>query len=129
MNNKEVFKIFSLNQPFVSSEWRAVLGDKYRHALPFEIYLTDKISDAQVIAWDGVISLKLKRLMPEIINHLNKGKVVLLMGESQTLLKSHEFVEFMDFSDYKTVELTGWSVLPEDILAALEQCHQKFNNV
>jgi hypothetical protein len=129
MNNKEVFKIFSLNQPFISSEWRAVLGDKYRHALPFEILLTDNIFDAQVIAWDGVISLKLKRLLPEIMNLLNQGKVVLHMGESRTLLKNHEFVEFMDFSNYKIVELTGWSVLPEDILAALEQCHQKFNNV
>jgi hypothetical protein len=129
MNKSEILKIYSLNQPFISSEWRAIEGDKYRHALPFEIVLTDDIEEAQVIAWDGVISLKLKRLVPEIKNYFNQGKVLLLMGESQSLFKNHALVELFNFKDYKIVELTGWSVLPEDILAALEQCHQKFKNV
>ncbi len=129
MNKTELLKIYSLNQPFISSEWRAIMGDKYRHALPFELVLTDDIEEAQIIAWDGVVSLKLKRLLPEIKNYFKQGKVLLLMGESQTLFKNHALVELMNLTDYRIVELTGWSVLPEDILAALEQCHQKCKNV
>ena len=68
----------------MTTEWRSILGDKYCHALPFDYVITDNMEEASVIAWDGVISLKQKRNVPEIEAQLKKGKVLLMIGESQT---------------------------------------------
>lgn len=126
---KFVLKIYCLNQPLLSTEWRSVLGDKYAHALPFNFVITDKIQDADVIAWDGAMTLKQRRLLPEIESYLQKGKVLLMMGEVQTLYKDHPFIQLYQSSQVATIQLTGWSVLPEEILAALELCYQKITNV
>lgn len=126
---KPILKIFSLGQPLMHTEWKSILGDKYCHALPFDYAITDNVDDATVIAWDGVISLKQRRIEKELIQHLQKGKVLLRMGESQTLLQSHPFVKLFQSPEIATIQLNGWSVLPEEILAALEACYQKMNHV
>ena len=126
---KPVLKIFSLGQPLMHTEWKSILGDKYCHALPFDYTLTDNIDEAGVIAWDGVISLKQRRIESELIAHLQKGKVLLRMGESQTLFADHPYIKLFQSPEIATIQLTGWSVLPEEILAALEACYQKMTNV
>ncbi len=130
MNQKRaVLKIFSLGHPLMTTEWRSILGDKYCHALPFDFVVTDNMEEASVIAWDGVISLKQRRNQAEIEAQLRKGKVLLMMGESQTLFKDFPLVRIFNSPEIATIQLTGWSVLPEEILAALEACYQKITHV
>jgi hypothetical protein len=125
-----VLKIYSLAHPLMTTEWRSILGDKYCHALPFDYEITDSLKEASVIAWDGIISLKQRRNLPEIETQLRKGKVLLMLGESQTLFQDHSLVSiFSSASDISTIRLTGWSVLPEEILAAFEACYQKIIHV
>lgn len=126
---KQVLKIFSLGHPLMHTEWKSILGDKYCHALPFDYEVTQSLEDASVIAWDGVISLKQRRLEEEILSQLRKGKILLRMGESQTLFQGHPFIKLFNSSEISTVPLYGWSVLPEEILAALEECYQKLAHV
>lgn len=126
---KPVLKIFSLGQPLMFTEWKSILGDKYCHALPFDYVLTESIDEASVIAWDGVISLKQRRFASELIQHLQKGKILLRMGESQTLFQSHPFIQLFQSPEITSIALNGWSVLPEEILAALEACYQKLTHV
>lgn len=126
---KPVLKIYSLNQPGMYTEWRSILGDKYSHALPFDYALTDSLEEASVVAWDGVLSLKQMRLQDEILMALSKGKIFLRMGEAQTLFENHPLVKIASPKEMTIVELTGWSVLPEEILHALESCYQKINHV
>lgn len=126
---KAVLKIFSLGHPLMTTEWRSILGDKYCHALPFDYVITDQMEDASVIAWDGVISLKQRRILPEIEAQLKKGKILLMMGESQTLFQDYPIVKIFNSPEIATIQLTGWSVLPEEILAALEACFQKTTHV
>lgn len=126
---KFVLKIFCLNQPLLTTEWISVMGDKYAQALPFDFTLVDNIQEASVIAWDGVVTVKQRRLLPVIEAELQKGKVLLMMGEAQTLFKNHPFLQLYQSSQVATIQLTGWTVLPEEILAALVMCHQKIINV
>lgn len=126
---KPVLTIFSLAHPLQHTEWLSVMGDKYCHALPFDYVMTDNIQEASIIAWDGVISLKQRPMEQELISELKKGKILLRMGEAQTLFKDHPFVKLIDTQDIPTIHLTGWSVLPEEILSALEACYQKLNHV
>jgi hypothetical protein len=127
--NKPVLKIFSFGHPLMTTEWRSILGDKYCHALPFDYVITDNIVDASVIAWDGVVSLKLRSLQAELENQLTKGKVLLLIGESQTLFQKGSMVRIFNNPEVATIQLNGWSVLPEEILSALETCYQKITHV
>jgi hypothetical protein len=120
--------IYGLNQPLLTTEWVSMLGDKFSQALPFQFLLTDDISAAHVVAWDGVISPKLERIIPEIEKHL-ATKILLFMGESQTLLRDHPIVRLYQGNPERTFQLTGWSVLPEEILAMLETCYQKIQHV
>lgn len=127
---RAVLKIYSLGHPLMTTEWRSILGDKYCHALPFDYEITDSIEEASVIAWDGVIPLKQRRNLPAIEAQLRKGKVLLMLGESETLFKDNQLVSiFRSSSDISTIHLTGWSVLPEEILATLEACYQKIIHV
>lgn len=126
---RPVLKIYSLGHPLMTTEWRSILGDKYCQALPFNIEITESMEDASVIAWDGVISLKQRRNVPEIEAELRKGKVLLMLGESQTLFKDHPLVKIFSSKENCTIQLTGWSILPEELLAAFEACYQKIANV
>ncbi len=126
---KAVLKIYSLGHPLMTTEWRSILGDKYCHALSFDYAITDNMDEASVIAWDGVISLKQRRIQPQIEAQLKKGKVLLMMGESQTLFQDFPIVRLFNSPEIATIQLTGWSVLPEELLAALEACYQKITHV
>jgi hypothetical protein len=122
-----VLKIYCLSQPLLMTEWRSILGDKFSHSLPFHVELTDDPTQASIVAWDGMIYGKMERLLPEIESML-QGKTLLLMGEAQTLLKDHPFVRIFKSIEHAT-QLTGWSVLPEELLATLVNCYQKSSNV
>lgn len=122
-----VLKVYCLSQPLLMTEWRSVLSDKFCHSLPFQLELTDDPAQASIVAWDGVISAKMQRLLPEIESIL-KGKTLLLMGEAQTLLRDHPFVRIFS-SVEEAPQLTGWSVLPEELLATLMSCFQKSSHV
>ncbi len=126
---KPVLKIFSLSQPLMHTEWLSILGDKYCHALPFDYVLTDNMQEASVIAWDGVISLKQRRIEKELVAEFSSGKILLRMGEAETLFKDHPFVKIFNDQNIPTIHLNGWSVLPEEILSALEACFQKLHHV
>lgn len=127
--NKFSLKIHCLWQPLPYPEWSSIIGDKYCHALPFEIILTDKLDDAAIVVWDGIIPLKMERLFPEVEDQLKKGKILILTGESPTLFKNHPDIRLYQPSEVAVIEIPGWPVLPEEILAALETCYQKIVNV
>ncbi len=122
---KPVLKIFSLGHVLMTTEWKSILGDKYCHALPFDYLITDNIEEASVIFWDGLISLKRQSIQQEVQALISKGKILLILGESSTLFENHSIVQYYKNSDASTVYLNGWSILPEEILAALEACYQK----
>ena len=65
----------------------------------------------------------------KIINDTKSDKILLLIGESCTLLKDHSVIKLLDFENLNYVNLPGWNVLPEEVLAALETCHKKLKNV
>lgn len=127
-NKREVLKVHCLSLPQVATEWGSILGDKYRSALPFDVELTDDPKEAQVIAWDGIIGKKLESLMPAI-TELLKDKVLLLTGESSTLVKEMRLVRSVQLESSDNVELPGWTVLPENILASLQVCWEKLKRV
>ena len=128
-NTKPVLKIFSLGHSVMTTEWRSILGDKYCHALPFDYRIIDNIDEASVISWDGLISLKQRSIQTEIEAHLKNGKILLIMGQSSTLFQDHAMVKYFNNSETSTVHLNGWSVLPEEILDALDTCYQKIIHV
>ena len=109
------------------TEWRSILSDKFAHSLPIQLELTDDPAQASVVAWDGMVSAKMQRLLPEIEQML-QGKTLLVMGEAQTLLKDHPFVRIFKAVEHAP-QLTGWSVLPEELLESLMSCYQKSADV
>lgn len=130
MKEKPVpLRIFNFSHPLMHTEWVTLIGDKYHRILPFEWEMVKDLASAQVITWDGVITPKNQSLVDEILATLKDNKILLLMGESMTLLKNHPMVKILDPKDLNFVEVAGWNILPEEILAALESCHQKLNHV
>jgi len=126
---KESLAIYQVSHPFMMTESFSLLGDKYLHALPFSLNYVDKIDEADVIIWDGVITPKNHVLAEMILEEMKKTKVLLLLNESMTLLKNHPIIKMFDPINLNYVELTGWDTLPEEFLGALELCHQKLRNV
>jgi hypothetical protein len=122
-------RIFNFSHPLMHTEWLTLVGDKYHRTLPFEWEMVKDLSLAQVITWDGVISPKNQPVVNELLEALKGNKILLLIGESMTLLKNHPIVTLLDPKDLKFIEVSGWNVLPEEILAVLESCHQKLNHV
>ena len=122
-------KLFCLSQPLCVTEWVSLLGDKYAQALPFKVKLVFDVAEAQVIAWNGIITPTSAASQEAISQRLSQGTILLLMGEGRTLLQGHPFVKFADTATYKVVDLAGWSVLPEELLSALQQCWEKINHV
>lgn len=128
-NKKAVMKIFSLGHPLRNSEWWSILGDKYCHALPFDYEFTNSLEDASIVAWDGIITLKQIGNVQALESELQRGKVLLLIGEVQSLYHNHPMIKFFDPAGIATVHINGWSALPEELLAALEACYQKVVHV
>jgi hypothetical protein len=125
---KSRLKIYSLAQPLLHTEWISILGDKFSAALDFEIEFTDDPMSAQVIAWDGVVSPKLRRLLPQL-QLLLEGKTLLLMGESRFLYEKSPLVALYPLKNKKIIQLPGWSILPEEILKLLNECYQAADDV
>lgn len=126
---KPELKIYCLPNPALYTDLRAILSDKYCHSLPFDLSFTTQLTEANVVVWSGVLSVKMKRILPELVQALRQNKVMLLIEESSTLMERNPIVQTIDHSDWPTIKLNGWTLLPEDILPALEQCFQKITNV
>lgn len=125
----KVYKIYQLSNPLMNTEWPAVLGDKFHKALSFEWAMTTDLKEADIVVWDGVISPKSASLLNPLIEELKQNKVLLLVGESMTSLRNHPMVKLVSTEGLRYVELSGWGVLPEEVLGALEACHQKLTHV
>lgn len=123
-------QIFLLNQTTLEGEWMSLLGDKYREALPFSWTFTDNFQEAQVVAWDGLLTPKLKGELKQVIESLKNGqKILLLQREALTLFEEQSFIEYLDLDQVRYVELQSMNVLPEDLILALESCHRKLAHV
>jgi Ni,Fe-hydrogenase III small subunit len=130
MKNKILnLKVFSFSHPLMNTEWLSILGDKYSQALPFRLEMVPHPDLAEVIVWDGVTTLKNQQVVGSFLKRIGPDKVLLLLGESVTLLKQNSLVKIIDPQDVQYVEVSGWSILPEEILSALEICYQKLNHV
>ncbi len=128
-NKKNVLKIYSLGHPLSNTEWWSILGDKYCHALPFNYEITNSLEDASIVAWDGIITLKQMGQLQTLESELKKGKVLLIIGDTQSLYQDHPMIKFFDSAEIATIYLNGWSTLPEELFAALEACFQKIVHV
>jgi hypothetical protein len=124
-NNNFVLKIFCLGYPLLNYDWSSLLGDKYRNALPFEFTFTDKMEEASVIIWDGIISQKMGKVIEEIESHFEKNKILILTGEPFKLYETQPSIALFKPNDILTFELPGWNILPEEILALLDKCYKK----
>lgn len=129
MKNQTTLNIYCFNQPALNTEWDSLRSDKYRGTLNFDWKFVENLDEAQIIAWDGVITPKGRHYTEKIIQKLKDGALLLLMGEGRTLFKDSSLVELLDLDQIRYVELNGWSLLPEDILATLEVCNQKIRHV
>jgi hypothetical protein len=130
MKNEYALKVYLLPQLLLQSQWDSLLGDKYAHALPFRWEFTDDPALAHVIAWDGFYSPKARTYYEEVIALIKSGnKVLLLQREAFTLFNSSPFLESINVEQFPIVELSVGNALPEDLLAALEACRKKVNNV
>ncbi|HXH30450.1 MAG TPA: hypothetical protein VNJ01_06540 [Bacteriovoracaceae bacterium] len=127
--SEPVLKIFNLSQPVVATEWSSLMGDKYQGTMSFNWEFVTDFSEAQIILWDGVMTPKGAPFFRKVLAQMAQSKILLLYGEAMTSLKNHWPVELIDPEQFNWVDLTGWSVLPEDILSALEQCHRKLTHV
>jgi Ni,Fe-hydrogenase III small subunit len=130
MNEKQVaLKIYNLSHPLMNTEMFSIQGDKYVRSLPFEWQIVNDMASADIIVWDGVITPKNQDVIKPLLESFKTSKVLLLLGESMTLFKNHPMVQLVELSDLRYVELAGWSVLPEEILSAFDQCREKLKNV
>lgn len=127
-NKRSVLKVFCLSLPQLATEWGSILGDKYRHALPFDVEIVSDPIHSQVIAWDGVVSKKFEIILPEI-KGLLKDRILLLTGESTTLLSELKLIETPKIEARAVIELPGWTFLPEELLASLQACFERVSHV
>jgi Ni,Fe-hydrogenase III small subunit len=120
-----LLKIYCLSHPLVDTEWLTLLGDKYSGSLEFDFELVEEVNDAQVVVWDGIITPKNTYYVKPVLEKIRNSKILLLQGEIRTLFTGHPFVKMVNLENMKYVELPGLTVLPEQLLSALEQCYQK----
>lgn len=125
----KIFKVYQLSNPLMNTEWPTVLGDKYQKALSFDWAMTTDFNEADIVVWDGVISPKSATLLAPVMEEFKQNKVLLLVGESMTSLRNHPMVKLLSTEGLRYVEVSGWGVLPEEVLGALETCHQKLTHV
>lgn len=122
-------KIYNFSHPLMMTEVMSLVGDKYAQTLPFDWELSSDYAASDVVLWDGVITVRNRTIAEALIEDVKKGKVLLLIGESMTLLKDHPMVKLLNPENLNLVEVPGWNVLPEEILAALEACYKKSKHV
>lgn len=130
MKNETKLKIYLLSQTSMDTQWTSLLGDKFLRALPFDWTFTSIMEEAHVIVWDGLMNAKGAYYLERARQLLASGGPVLLLQRSaQTLFREHPFVREADLSGARFVELPSGNVLPEDLLAGIEACYKKLNNV
>jgi Ni,Fe-hydrogenase III small subunit len=127
-DNKSPLKIYNFSHSLFKTEWLSLLSNKYSAALPFQFVVVDGPEKAQVILWDGIITLKNKAYVDKLLSEA-PGAMFLFLGESVTLAESNPQIKLVDRKALEYVEISGWNVLPEDMLGALQSCYQKLNHV
>lgn len=128
-DNVSPIKIYNFSHPLMNTEFYSVISDKFSRALPFPWEITNDYSSSDIVVWDGVITPKNESLIRTMIEDFKTTKMLLLMGESMTLLKNHPIVQMVNLDGLKVVEVPGWNILPEEILSAIELCHKRMTNV
>lgn len=124
---KKLLRIFNFSHPLMVTESLALLGDKYVSALPFKISAVNNIQDSDIVLWDGVLTPKNKKMVNRMMESLSPSRLLIIMGESYTLLDENEVVKVYETREEKIS--SGWSLLPEDLLNVLLDCHKKLQNV
>ncbi len=124
-----VIKIFNFSHPLMTTEVLSLLGDKYVSSLPFSWEFSKDYDQSDIVMWDGVMTPKNNDIVEKILGDVKSGKVLLLLGESQTLHKDRPGVKILNTENLNMVELPGWSLLPEELLAAIETCYKKLKHV
>lgn len=123
MKKNHVIRLFSFSHLLVDSEVPSLLGDKFFQGSDFTLVLTRDLEKANVIAWDGIVTKKNKIFAEKILNELKNGKALLLLrnnaGESPVI----------NLDEINYVELPAWSVLPEELMIGLMECHKKLKHV
>lgn len=122
-------KIYNFSHPLMNTEWLSIQSDKFSRTLPFEWQMVNDYASAEIVVWDGVITPKNAELTSSMFKDFKDSKVLLLLGESMTLLKNHPTVKMLNPEGLRFVEVAGWNILPEEILSALEACREKLKNV
>lgn len=120
-------KILNFSNPMMRTEMFSLMGDKFRHVLPFDWEFVSDEKEANVIVWDGVIT---KKIAP-VIKPLNfrQGRVLIILGEPQTLIDSNAEVKSFNAQGVDVIQLSGWSILPEEILMAFDEAYKKLTHV
>ncbi len=122
-------KIYNFSHPLMNTEWLSIQSDKFSRSLPFEWQMVNDYASAEIVVWDGVITPKNAEITSAMFKDFKDSKVLLLLGESMTLLKNHPTVKMLNPEGLRFVEVAGWNILPEEILSALEVCREKLKNV
>ena len=122
-------KIYHFSHPLMTTEWLSIQSDKFSRTLPFEWEIVNDYASAEIVVWDGVITPKNEEITSAMFKDFKESKVLLLLGESMTLLRNHPIVHMLNPEGLRYVELAGWNILPEEILSALELCREKLKNV
>lgn len=128
-DKNQTFKIYNFSHPLMQTEIFSLTGDKYKDILSFKWELSNDYASSDVVLWDGVITVKNREAVEKMIDDVKSGKVLFLLGESETLLKNHPLVKLQKTENLNCVELFGWNILPEEILSALETCYKKSKHV
>ena len=123
--DRSTLKVYCLSHPLFDTEWLSLLGDKYVGSMSFDLELVDDILTAEVVVWDGIITPKNTFYIKPMLEKIRSSKVLLLQGEMRSLFVGHPFLKLVNLENMNYVELPGLTVLPEELLGALEQCHQK----
>ena len=127
--NRKPLKLFNFSTPLMNTEVFSIAGDKYESTLPFSCHFVDDFGNSDVVLWDGVITTKNKKIAEKVLSGIGPSRILLLLGESATLLKDHPLVELVNPEHLNCIEIRGWNLLPEEFLQALSECHKKLQHV
>lgn len=122
-------KIYNFSHPLMNTEWLSIQSDKFSRALSFEWEMVSDYAASEIVVWDGVITPKNSEIVSRMFSDFKETKVLLLLGESMTLLRNHPIVKMLNPTGLRYVEVAGWNILPEEILSALELCREKLKHV
>jgi hypothetical protein len=129
MKNHLALKIFPLSSPVMFTELLAVMGDKYKRALPFQWEICRDFSSANVVFWDGVKTIKNQKIVQKVLENFSSRKILLLVDGSSTLFENRSSVKVLGVENVSCIQVRGWNVLPEELLTALKACHKKLEHV